>query len=143
MYDFIVNGVLDYENRTDRTLLVTNNTNRLAGKVLIPPILRVTDNCQHWELVQNRRKGKKLSKREELSLINLYHSEREQNQKSDNPKDKSTFSTGTLSHELTLKSVFKHTNGREKEGTTYQNEWITVDYIFYRLVVKLIIEHKF
>lgn len=42
------------------------------------------------------------------------------------------FSTGILSHELKLQSAFIHTVGNDTVGTTNQDGWITVDYIFYR-----------
>lgn len=42
------------------------------------------------------------------------------------------FSSGALTHPFKLKSAYPHSkrNG-ELEATTHQNEWITVDYIFY------------
>jgi len=42
------------------------------------------------------------------------------------------FSSGTLTHPFNMSSVYTHVNSHgEKEATTRQDEWITVDYIFY------------
>lgn len=42
------------------------------------------------------------------------------------------FSSGTLTHPFNLRSVYTHVGAHgEKEATTHQDEWITVDYIFY------------
>jgi protein angel len=43
-----------------------------------------------------------------------------------------TFSSGFLTHPFQLNSVYKHLKKKGKsEVTTFQNKWITVDYIFY------------
>lgn len=42
------------------------------------------------------------------------------------------FSSGTLSHPFVFKSAYNHYRNDDIEGTTYQDRWITVDYIFYR-----------
>lgn len=42
------------------------------------------------------------------------------------------FSSGTLTHPFKMCSVYRHVNAHgEKEATTHQDKWITVDYIFY------------
>lgn len=42
------------------------------------------------------------------------------------------FSSGTLTHPFKMHSVYRHASAHsEKEATTYQDEWIMVDYIFY------------
>lgn len=42
------------------------------------------------------------------------------------------FASGTLTHPFDMHSVYTHMNNHgEKEATTRQDEWITVDYIFY------------
>lgn len=43
-----------------------------------------------------------------------------------------TFSSGLLTHPFQFKSVYQHTNNGTREATTFQNHWVTVDYIFYR-----------
>jgi hypothetical protein len=49
-----------------------------------------------------------------------------------------SYATGQLTHGLNLQSVYKHGeigNYYDSEVTTNQEAWVTVDYIFYRLVV--------
>lgn len=42
------------------------------------------------------------------------------------------FSSGTLTHPFNMRSIYTHIGAQgEKEATTHQGEWITVDYIFY------------
>lgn len=42
------------------------------------------------------------------------------------------FCSGTLTHPFRFNSVYKHQNhDGQREATTNQDEWITVDYIFY------------
>jgi len=42
------------------------------------------------------------------------------------------FSSGTLTHPFNMHSVYTHKGAHcEKEATTHQDEWVTVDYIFY------------
>ena len=43
-----------------------------------------------------------------------------------------TFSSGLLTHPFQFRSVYnhKHNNGKN-EATTFQNRWVTVDFIFY------------
>lgn len=49
-----------------------------------------------------------------------------------NPDEKdphNLFATGQLRHALNLVSVYDHHN--RSEATTFQDKWVTVDYIFY------------
>lgn len=77
-----------------------------------------------------------LPRSEEVRIIELKHSERldQNSQKQDEKKtfDTNLFSSGTLSHKFALKSVYQHHNGFDAEATTFQDEWVTVDYIFFR-----------
>lgn len=42
------------------------------------------------------------------------------------------FESGQLKHRFDFRSVYKHQIGsKDQEATTFQNKWITVDYIFY------------
>jgi len=48
------------------------------------------------------------------------------------------FSSGTLTHPFDMRSIYMHVGAHgEKEATTHQDEWITVDYIFYSNVQPL------
>lgn len=93
------------------------------------------DQCQHAELISVRENNKNLNRTEEENLIGIHHSERH-NRKTEEVRDKNNqlFSTGTLSHGLFFKSVYKHANNENFDATTYQDKWVSVDYIFYRLV---------
>jgi hypothetical protein len=53
------------------------------------------------------------------------------------------YATGQVTHSLNLQSVYKHgerDNYYESEVTTNQETWVTVDYIFYRLVIHGIVK---
>lgn len=95
-------------------------------------IIFVTDNCQHAELTR-KRQFEDLTREEEEELVKIHHSERKFVPVAD-PANMSTvgFSTGMLQHNFALKSAYRFKVGNESEATTYQNRWITVDYIFYR-----------
>lgn len=42
------------------------------------------------------------------------------------------FSSGILTHPFNMRSIYTHMDAKgEMEATTHQDEWITVDYIFY------------
>ncbi|KAK5643651.1 hypothetical protein RI129_007496 [Pyrocoelia pectoralis] len=131
VYRFLTQGVLKYEHLTNRTLTKEQSQYaNVTGKVLLPTLLRITDNCQHADLVEKRNTGD-LSREEELKLIHLQHSERKFENKSGSAKSKSPFSTGTLSHNFNLMSAYVHYHGNDSEATTFQDTWVTVDYIFY------------
>ncbi|XP_022899951.2 protein angel isoform X1 [Onthophagus taurus] len=125
IYQFIVNGKYKYEN-------VMLRTRYNSGKVLIPQFLYITDNCQHGELVEKRMMNMKPSRDVEESMIRLLNSDQKVNkEKRHNDYKKHTFSSGMLTHNFNLGSVYKHVINNDVEGTTYQDEWVTVDYIFY------------
>ncbi|GLV40028.1 angel [Carabus blaptoides fortunei] len=131
VYKLLVDGTLRYDNLTHRTLIPTNTNFGLAGKILIPDSLRITDSCQHLNLMQYRSLNATLPRGEELKLIHLRHSKRPKISLTDREINDALFSTGTLSHELKLQSAFIHNVGNDTVGTTNQDGWITVDYIFY------------
>ncbi|KAL7018119.1 hypothetical protein ACKWTF_010645 [Chironomus riparius] len=121
-YTFLTNGVLNYANLSSRSLVQVNKgsqTNQANGRRLLPIKLGITDNCQH------------------VSEIKLYHSEQNNvahNGHEDIELTKETvndFQTGTLRHSFNFKSVY-HNNGSDfNYVSTYQDQWILVDYIFY------------
>ncbi|KAF2884054.1 hypothetical protein ILUMI_22119 [Ignelater luminosus] len=134
VYELITRGVLEYEHLTNRSLskILANDTFvNATGKLLIPSSLRITDQCQHADLVEKRKENENLSREDELKVIQLQHSERILNGKCTKKASRSHFSTGTLSHHLALKSAYEHRHGDAVEATTFQDQWITVDYIFY------------
>lgn len=97
-------------------------------------LLFAADNCQHVDLV-NKRNHEQLTRDEETKITRLHHAGTEKYPDED-PANLSMagFSTGTLRHNFSFLSVYKHGTGNDTEGTTFQDEWVTVDYIFYRRV---------
>ncbi|XP_023310240.1 protein angel homolog 2 [Anoplophora glabripennis] len=130
VYEFITKGKLRYEDLSPRAL--KKGTSSFTGKLLVPAKLRITDNCQHADLLERRMKNEKLSRTKELSVIELFHSDKS-NETQSNKKDVNTalHSTGTLTHNFSFKSVYSQGRPEINEGTTFQGEWVTVDYIFY------------
>ncbi|GJQ65530.1 hypothetical protein Trydic_g7631 [Trypoxylus dichotomus] len=124
IYNFIVRSMLRYENTVLRS-------NYIAGKTLIPPKLMITDNCQHAGLLKFRLSNQILGRAEEQKYIQIVSGGKKYDLKSNTDYLQYKFSSGTLTHNFVFKSVYKHKNGTDTEGTTYQNAWITVDYVFY------------
>ncbi|KAL3266030.1 hypothetical protein HHI36_010217 [Cryptolaemus montrouzieri] len=118
VYEFITNSVLDYENLSSRSL-TKEYGKELTGKVLVPKSLQMTDNCQYAALVKQRNE-----------VIKTCTRERGENMPGNCGQD-IKFSSGTLSHPFYFKSAYNHISNKDIEGTTYQERWITVDYIFY------------
>lgn len=48
-----------------------------------------------------------------------------------------TFSSGLLTHPFMFQSAYRHRNIKGQEATTYQDKWITVDYIFHSSIVPI------
>lgn len=68
--------------------------------------------------------------------MSLHHSARETTKRdmTDQPIP-AGFCTGKLVHQFPMLSVYQHYTRNDMEGTTYQDQWLTVDYIFYRFVL--------
>ncbi|KAJ3659389.1 hypothetical protein Zmor_011079 [Zophobas morio] len=133
VYKFITEGKLQYENLSSRSL-TSDESGPKTGKKFLPAFLRITDQCQHANLLPTRQNNANISRTEELRLIELKHSERKNRQNDRynmDEDDKKLFSSGILTHRLALKSVYEHGVDGNEEGTTFQNEWISVDYIFF------------
>ncbi|XP_008210018.1 protein angel isoform X1 [Nasonia vitripennis] len=148
VYKFITDGSIEFVGK-GRNLERCDY--RCLTNSLIPPHLYVTDECQHFNVLSKRLSGKGSGK------VMLRNTEREENlQGNDSPTSNSevtdlvdlesttyqkveisdghyvTFSSGLLTHPFQFKSVYGHTDSKGKsEATTFQNRWITVDYIFY------------
>lgn len=118
IYEFITRGSLKYKGLC-RKELTPDVQGHLLQDELIPPHLKITDGCQHLEAIDRRNSCS--SSYDEASKI--------QN------KPEQIFSSGQLSHKLQLQSVYPHRLSRLNglpEVTTYQNEWVTVDYMFHK-----------
>lgn len=90
------------------------------------------DNCQHAGLLKFRLKNQTLPRFEEQRYIQINLSEEKYDFRNNTEYLQYNFSSGTLTHNFVFNSVYKHKRNSDTEGTTYQNAWITVDYIFYR-----------
>ncbi|XP_057372122.1 protein angel homolog 2-like isoform X2 [Daphnia carinata] len=119
IYQFITQGSLLYKGLSRRQLTLDARGHTLENE-LIPPHLNITDQCQHLNstgertLQENFTIAKSELSKAECSVLR--------------------FASGQLSHQLQLQSVYPHRTNRfngAKEATTYQNDWVTVDYIFH------------
>jgi len=111
-YKLLTRGSLEYEGLKAKTLEnidASTNTADKSGKILLPPTMGITDNCQHAHVASRNIKKDTSSSHSEMQ-----------------------FSTGKLSHCFNFTSVYHHHVGsKEQEASTFQNQWVTVDYIFY------------
>lgn len=120
-FNLITNGELNYANLTSRTLIHSkaSQTIQTNGRRLLPIKLGITDNCQH------------------ANEIKLYHSEQNkvaQYEYEEIELTKETvnfFQTGTLRHSFDFKSVYHRNSEQNSYVSTFQDQWILVDYIFY------------
>ncbi|XP_017885683.1 protein angel homolog 2 isoform X2 [Ceratina calcarata] len=158
VYKFIVNGRFRYQGKA-KTLEHTES--KKLSNFLVPPRLRITDNCQHFNVLKYRllKEGTNrvmLENSEFVAAVSEADLAAASNASwycEGNPaaataentdtdtvlqtieiKDghRVTFCSGTLTHPFRFDSVYKHQNRYgEKEATTNQGKWITVDYIFY------------
>lgn len=105
--------------------------------ILLPYELGITDNCQHFNVVQ----------KDQRYATMLFNSERQkQQQQTPNQQNgghtlldyrtmresRLPFNTGRLTHNLNLTSAIqRRTKDNRLAASTYHTQWITVDYIFY------------
>ncbi|XP_034839394.1 protein angel-like isoform X1 [Maniola hyperantus] len=91
----------------------------------------VTDNCQHLSVYLNRQKGVST----DSTMIKIYNSGYPDGRRNPglNPQQhKELFNSGYLAHPLHLKSVYgKVKHDGHIEATTFQDYWVTVDYIYF------------
>lgn len=93
-------------------------------------LLAITNSCQHLGVYMERRN----EMLPDSKLTQLYHSENDNNDKETDItyKMKSHLFNNTLvKHNLGLKSVYNHSRMGQLEATSFQDEWLTVDYIYY------------
>ncbi|XP_014211610.1 protein angel isoform X2 [Copidosoma floridanum] len=145
VYKFITEGSIEFKGKGPN---LEKCDYRCLTNSLIPPHLYVTDECQHLNILARRLSGKGSGKvmltnveNKDFADFNSLHPE-EKNlvdfNKTTYQKVEvatghyATFSSGLLTHPFQFKSVYQHF-GKDglQEATTYQDEWITVDYIFY------------
>lgn len=96
-------------------------------------IIFIIDRSQHAAIIQQRCSNQLVSRLEESALIKLHNSEKcvkkVNTEVVHNPK---LFGSGTISHLFTFKSVYNHGTQGNQEATTFHDNWISVDFIFYR-----------
>ncbi|XP_029159692.1 protein angel isoform X3 [Nylanderia fulva] len=151
VYKFLTEGSFEYYGKGRN--LEPSQYSSLSNS-LIPSRLCITDNCQHFNILTQR------LRKEGTGRVMLENSElavEKQNENLSTPCNVNVlqqnnvnlttgraqtieivqgysvrFSSGTLTHPFNMHSVYRHTSAHgEKEATTHQDEWITVDYIFY------------
>ncbi|XP_058790822.1 protein angel-like [Phymastichus coffea] len=153
VYNFVTEGSIEFVGK-GRNL--EESDYRCLSNSLIPPHLYVTDECQHLNVLSKRLSGIGSGKIMLRNAENQYQPKEDDltndllestsfNSKTNNYQKIEisdghyvTFSSGLLTHPFRFKSVYNHTdkNGRS-EATTFQNRWITVDYIFYSQLTPL------
>ncbi|CAH0716658.1 unnamed protein product, partial [Brenthis ino] len=94
----------------------------------------VTDNCQHLSVYLNRQKGVST----DFSMIKLYNSDYMEDpaegDKTSVREFSELFNTGDIGHSLKLASVYRKAKKcGHLEATTYQDYWVTVDYIYFSI----------
>jgi len=129
VYKFLTEGQLKYEGLSKQTLEPSQDVNSTLSKELLPCRLGVTDKSQHVDVLEARVRG------EDASETRLHHSEFNinPNQSSSHCSNDSRFGSGTISHLFNFRSVYPHKQPENKieASTNHNNQWITVDYIFY------------
>lgn len=142
IYELITTGSTDYT----KVLKPNHSNNWISPQLSITGTYKITtimyaigiviianyfilDNCEHATLLQYRRRNQILNRDEEFSVIKLQHSEKTIIAKNDHLKSDSNKNVaGKINHNFQFKSVYENC---VDEGTTYQNKWVIVDYIFY------------
>lgn len=155
VYRLLTQGFLQYSDLASKSL-----SNALYGQArqehLLPFELQISHSCQHLGLLLHRlrygKQGNRGSEQEKVHISqisklynsDIYKSKEEYFQKHSKipllyEEDfNGRVQKGLLHHCLNLKSVYLHQRHMSpgnkkvvKEATTHQDDWITVDYIFY------------
>ncbi|XP_050095470.1 protein angel homolog 2 [Anopheles aquasalis] len=144
-YRLMMKGSLRYDQLASRTLECQNQEEQHCreptGKLFLPRWLGITDRCQHEGLKDRETTHPNMVPPSDRTR--LHHSTKSTEQPEDPaaqaahepPSDE--FSSGTLNHHFVFHSAYHH--GKEAEisnennptATTFQERWITVDYLLY------------
>lgn len=126
-YVLLTTGFLQYENLSTNTLEPIPGGSSF-GKVLLPKKLGITDDCRHETHLDRMEE-------EEEKSTRLHHSSKEPKARTPSPDEEQNspyFNQGALKHRFKFTSAYRHNIGDEtQEATTFQGQWITVDYLFY------------
>nr|XP_023029822.1 protein angel homolog 2 isoform X1 [Leptinotarsa decemlineata] len=130
LYEFITKGELKYEHLSPR--LLEADLGSSSRRVLVTSRLGITDTCQRLEQLEIRQNIESNVNEEkcrnELENIKIIGDNKVKLAKKCHLNSK-----GILSHNFYFKSVYNHGGAYMNEGTTHQDEWLTVDYIFYSM----------
>ncbi|XP_045509468.1 protein angel homolog 2 isoform X2 [Colias croceus] len=94
----------------------------------------VTDNCQHLSVYLNRQIGNATT---DFTMTSIYNSDYSMSLPDGSMADEvwehgELFNSEDVGHPLQLTSVYDTVKPcGEREATTYQNDWVTVDYIYF------------
>ncbi|KAK7601615.1 hypothetical protein V9T40_009056 [Parthenolecanium corni] len=132
VYNLVVNGTVDNISQCYQ-----NYQFRSPNRPLIPVRLGITDGCQHYHVMKNRHLNR--TEISDFQYVKLFNTDRRSlNATDDNfklsqnsPLEYDRFGSGSLYHNLKLSSAYPHSDISGGGATTYQDEWCTVDYIFY------------
>eukprot|EP00095_Tigriopus_kingsejongensis_P002523 maker-scaffold838_size90379-snap-gene-0.11 protein:Tk02523 transcript:maker-scaffold838_size90379-snap-gene-0.11-mRNA-1 annotation:"hypothetical protein DAPPUDRAFT_302699" len=127
VYNLLCDGHLSFQDCDSRTLTYDNGHSSRLDQEFLPQWLGIDSNCQHIDTVFNRGvssdlvlnpSGHRLGDISRDTMISL----------------PPALSNGTLNHSQNLRSVYHHGPNRPDGVTTFQNGWVTVDYIFYSTI---------
>lgn len=123
-YMLMTTGYLQYDTLSAKTL-EPNGPGSPLGRVLLPPSLGITDDCRHENTVDR-------TDQDDVRTTRLYNSQCRAPRPPQPDQPSEPFCQGTLRHHLKYASAYRHHIGEgNQEASTFQREWITVDYLFY------------
>lgn len=112
---------LNYENLS-RNNLFPDVKQDVVGKTFLPPLLGLTDSCQHVDLVNSNYTSNR------TRIFNSEYASNPNAEEDLRSKYPDLFATGNLTHN------FKFSTPQPlgvNQSSTFQDEWLNVDYIFY------------
>ncbi|XP_055594848.1 protein angel homolog 2 isoform X2 [Uranotaenia lowii] len=128
-YMLVTTGFLQYENLNRKTLEPCESRYEPPfGKTLLSPKLGITDDCRHECL------GNELDESYCNAVTRLHHSSQQPETPPPSPTSVSAskFGNGILRHQFQFTSAYRHNLDQpDEEASTFQTQWITVDYLFY------------
>ncbi|XP_049292140.1 protein angel homolog 2 [Anopheles funestus] len=146
-YELLSKGYLRYDRLESRSLQPPSTEwhryGAKVGKYFLPPALGITDKCQHNALRDREQDhGDQIPSSD---MTKLHHSNHRSDKSVTNDSEKSLqspeksdrqndFSSGSLSHRFVFNSAYRHLgpdSEKQQYATTFQREWVTVDYLFY------------
>lgn len=131
LYEYVTKGEVKYENLAPALLYTHAETNK---QILVTSSLGITDNSQYLDVIEKRTGSENVvidvDKIKECTQKSMLK-ELVEEPKCQLQKSKKDYKIKTLSHNFKFKSVYEHGSQENNEVTTFQDKWVTVDYIFY------------